>query len=179
MIYNNNVATSITSQGRASVSSMTLHFEMFLADNVKFGSLDQVLEFINHICGERFSRKFNDYDILNHIPSKEECFAKLILDCGYRWIPNDNELDIIWKVINNLPQEDITRIYYKNNLYEFVSNYKVINLVKEMLYKLQRPYYTSVNIPEEIANDLNLFKDLCFDYVYYRYMFIDRIDRCD
>lgn len=152
---------------------------MFLADNVKFGSLDQVLEFINHICSERFSRKFNDYDILNHIPSKEECFAKLILDCGYRWIPNDNELDIIWKVINNLPQEDITRIYYKNNLYEFVSNYKVINLVKEMLYKLQRPYYTSVNIPEEIANDLNLFKDLCFDYVYYRYMFIDRIDRCD
>ena len=179
LIYNSNVATSITSQGRASVSSMTLHFEMFLADNVKFGSLDQLLEFINHICSERFSRKFNDYELLNHIPSKEECFAKLILDCGYRWIPNDKELDIIWKVVNNLPQEDITRIYYKNNLYEFVMNDKVISLVKGMLYKLQRPYFTSVNVPPEIAEDLNTFKDLCMEYVYYRYMFIDRIDRCD
>ena len=80
LIYNNNVATSITSQGRALVSSMTLHFEMFLADNVKFGSLDQVIEFINHVCSERMERKYNDLLILDHIPSKEECFAKLIFD---------------------------------------------------------------------------------------------------
>lgn len=179
LIYNSNVATSITTQGRASVSSMTLHFEMFLADNVKFGSLDQVLEFINHICSEHFSRRYNDYEILNHIPSKEECFAKLILDCGYRWIPNDKELDIIWKVVNNLTQEDITRIYYKNNLYEFVSNTKIMKLVTGMLYKLQRPYFTSVDVPDEIADDLVVFKDLCMEYVYYQYMFIDRIDRCD
>ena len=179
LIYNSNVATSITTQGRASVSSMTLHFEMFLADNVKFGSLDQVLEFINHVCSEHFSRRYNDYDILNHIPSKEECFAKLILDCGYRWIPNDKELDIIWKVVNNLTQEDITRIYYKNNLYEFVSNTKIMKLVTGMLYKLQRPYFTSVDVPDEIADDLVSFKDLCMEYVYYQYMFIDRIDRVD
>ena len=46
LIYNPNVATSITSQGRASVSSMTLHFEMFLADNVKFGSLNELVEYV-------------------------------------------------------------------------------------------------------------------------------------
>ena len=179
LIYNPNVATSITAQGRACVSSMTLHFEMFLADNVKFGSLDQVLEFIKNVVSEKPNRKFNDLELLNHIPSKEECFAKLILDTGYRWVPNDDELDIIWKVINNLSSEDITRIYYKNNLYEFVSNDKVLNLVKTMLHKLDKPYYTSSKVPEEIADDLNTFKDLCWEYVYYRYMFIDRIDRCD
>ena len=129
LIYNSNVATSITSAGRSFVSSMTLHFEMFLANNVKFGSLDQVLEFINQIWKEKPDRRFNDNKILNHIPSKEECFAKLIISCGYRWIPNDRELDIIWKVVNNLTQEDITRIYYKNNLYEFVSNTKIMKLV--------------------------------------------------
>ena len=68
LIYNSNVATSITSAGRSFVSSMTLHFEMFLANNVKFGSLDQVLEFINHICKEKPDRRFNDNKILNHIP---------------------------------------------------------------------------------------------------------------
>jgi hypothetical protein len=179
LIYNSSVATSITSGGRAAVSSMTLHFEMFLANNVKFGSLNELVEFINHICNERGSRKFNDLELLNHIPTKEECFAKLILDTGYRWVPNDDELDIIWRIVNNLTQEDITRIYYKNNLYEFVSNTKVLNLVTNMLRKLKRPYYTSVKVPEEIADDLNLFKDLCWEYVYYRYMYIDRIDRVD
>lgn len=178
LIYNNNVATSITSQGRALTSSMTLHFEMFLADNVKFGSLDQVLEFINHVCEERNQRKFND-NILNHIPSKEECFAKLILDCGYRWIPNDKELDIIWKVVNNLAQEDITRIYYKNNLYEFASNEYIMNIIKKILRDLQRPFYTSASVPPEIEDDLVYLKDLMMEYVYYRYMFIDRIDRCN
>ena len=39
LLYNSNVATSITSQGRSLVSSMTLCFEQFLANNVKFGSL--------------------------------------------------------------------------------------------------------------------------------------------
>lgn len=179
LIYNNNVATSITSQGRALVSSMTLHFEMFLADNVKFGSLDQVIEFINNICSENMDRKFNDNIILNHIPTKEECFAKIILECGYRWIPDDYELDIIWKIINNLPQEDITRIYYKNNLYEFVSNEYVFGIIRSILVNLKRPFYTSVEVPPEIESDLVLLKDLMMEYVYYRYMFIDRIDRCD
>lgn len=179
LIYNPNVATSITSQGRASVSSMTLHFEMFLADNVKFGSLNEMIEYINHVCSERRDRKFNDYAILNHIPSKEECFAKLVLDSGFRWVPNDRELDIIWKIVNNLTQEDITRVYYKNNLYEFASNPYVFAIIRRMLHNLQRPFYTSSKVPPEIADDLNYLKDLMMEYVYYRYMFIDRIDRCD
>ena len=179
MIYNPNVATSITSQGRASVSSMALHFEMFLADNVKFGSLNELVEFVNHICEERRSRKFNDSIILNHIPTKEECFAKLVLDTGYRWVPDDAELDIIWRIVNNLTQEDITRIYYKNNLYEFASNTHVFSIIKKMLVNLQRPFYTSAKVPPEIAEDINYLKDLMMEYVYYRYMYIDRIDRCD
>ena len=179
LIYNSNVATSITSQGRASVSSMSLHFEMFLADNVKFGSLEELVEFVNHIVHEEDEWHFNDDEILEHIPTAEECFAKLVLECGYRWVPDDNELDIIWKIVNNLSVHHRTRVYYKNNLYEFASNPYVLNLVKGMIHKLERPFYTSVDVPPEISDDLKHFKDLCFEYVYYHYMFIDRIDRTD
>ena len=56
---------------------------------------------------------------------------------------------------------------------------QVMNIVTGMLRKLRRPYFTSVDVPDEIADDLSVFKDLCMEYVYYRYMFIDRIDRCD
>ena len=110
---------------------------------------------------------------------QEECFAKLILDTGYRWVPSDKEMDIIWKTVNNLAQEDITRIYYKNNLYEFASNKNVLNLVLGILKKLKRPFYTSSKVPPEIADDLNLLLEWMKEYVYYRYMFIDRIDRCN
>ena len=179
LIYNNAVATSITSQGRACVSTMILHFEMFLNNNVKFGSLNETLEFINNIVNENKFRKFKDDIILDHIPSVEECFAKVVLGSGYRWIPNEKELDIIWKVLINLTQEDITRIYYKNNLFEFVSNKYVIELVKKMIKDLETPFFTSSKVPPEIADDLNHFKELCMEYVYYRYMVIDRIDRAD
>lgn len=158
---------------------MALHFEMFLANNVKFGSLNELVEFVNNICEERRNRKYNDYIILDHIPTKEECFAKLVLDSGYRWVPNDRELDIIWQIVNNLTQEDITRIYYKNNLYEFASNKHVFDIIKRMLKNLQRPFYTSAKVPPEIADDIRYLKDLMMEYVYYRYMYIDRIDRCD
>lgn len=179
LIYNSNVATSVTSQGRALVSSMTLHFEQMLADNVKFGSLDQVIEFINHICSERDKRHFDDRVLLNHIPSKEECFAKIILECGYRWVPNEKEMDVIWKVINNLSTEDTTRVYYKNNLYEFASNEKVFNVIRTILKKLEKPLMNSLDIPDIVSEDLKLLCDMIMEYVYYRYMFIDRIDRCD
>lgn len=180
LLYNNNVATSITSQGRALVSSMTLFFESFLANNVKFGSLNEVMQFINNICKEKRSRKFNDYQILDNAYIKvEDCFAKIILGCGYRWIPNDDELDIIWKTLSNLSREDLCRVYYKNNLYEFASNKTIYGLVQRMILKLKQPLLNSLDIPEEIQDDIKLFSDLMYEYVYYKYMIIDRVDRCD
>lgn len=158
---------------------MTLHFEMFLNNNVKFGSLNETLQFIDNIVRENNSRKYIDAEWLEHVPSLEECFAKIILSTGYRWIPDERELDIIWKVMENLSQDDITRIYYKNNLFEFVSNTKVMNIVKNILRKLETPFYHSSKVPPEIVEDLVILKNLCMEYVYYRYMFIDRIDRCD
>ena len=179
LVYNINVATSITSQGRALVSSMTLFFESFLADNVKFGSLDEVLTFINNIVSENKERRFNDYNILDKNVEIDECFSKIILDCGYRWIPNEEEMEVIWRVLLNLRTEDLNRVYYKNNLYEFISNSRVLNLITNMVKNLKRPMLNSVVVPEEIADDIKLLSDLLYEYVYYHYMYIDRIDRCD
>jgi hypothetical protein len=179
LLYNVNVASSITSQGRSLISSATLVFESFLANNVKFGSLDQCLEFINNIVTERKDRKFKDWDILDGDVSLEDCFAKIILECGWVWIPNYDEMEIIWNVLSNLDREDLNRIYYKNNLYEFMSNSKPLNLVKQILHKLKTPLLNSLDIPEEIQEDIKYLSDILLEFVYYRYMYIDRIIRCD
>lgn len=179
LLYNINVATSITSQGRALTASMTMQWEMFLANNVQFGSLNEVMQFIDNIVQERKERKYNDFEILDEQVRVVDCFAKIVMTCGYRWIPTDSELDIIWRTLNNLSQEDINRIYYKNNLYEFVSNSKVFEIIRTILKKLKSPLFNSLDIPKEVAKELRLLSDLMMEYIYYRYMVIDRIDRCD
>lgn len=176
-----NVATSITAQGRAMVSSMCMQFEMFLNDNVQFGSVDEVLQFIDHICEERHERNYNDRDILDNFYSVTEAdvFYKLVKNCTWRWIPNQEELNIIWTVVSNLDQENLNRIWYKNNLYEFCENGKVFDRIKTILKKLKRPLFNSLDIPEEIAEDIAEFGNLLQEYIYYKYMIIDRIDHCD
>ena len=156
-----------------------MFFESFLANNVKFGSINEVLQFIDNVISERYLRNFRDCDILDKDISLEDCFAKVILSCGYNWAPTWDEMEIVWNVLSHLDREDLNRIYYKNNLYEFASNSKIINIIKTILHKLKSPLYNSLDIPEEIQDDIKLFGDLLMEFVYYRYMYIDRINRCD
>lgn len=179
LVYNINVATSITSQGRSLVSSMTMFFESFLANNVKFGSINEVMQFINNIVKEKPNRKYNDKVILDHDISRSDCFAKVVMTCGFRWIPNENELNIIWQTICNLSQEDINRVYYKNNLYEFFSNSKMKKTIVYILKSLQEPYMNPGKPPKNVIPALDEMTNIVAEYVYYRYMYIDRIDRCD
>lgn len=178
LVYNINVATSVTSQGRASVSTMTMFFESFLANNVKFGSVNEVLSFINNVKGERKNRKYRDELILDSNISVVDCFAKVILSCGYRWIPDENELNIIWTAIENLSQEDINRVYYKNNLYEFMNNASMKRSIECIMSNLNEPFLDPNNPPKSVRPMLDELVLMLKEYVYYRYMYIDRIDRC-
>lgn len=179
LIFNINVSTSVTSQGRALISTASMMFESFLANNVKFGSLDEVLVFINHVCDEKPRRQYNDNLMLDHPVRINDCFAKIIDSCGYRWYPDEEEMDIIWRVINNLSQEDLNRVYYKNNLYEFLSNSSMKKAIKIMMKKLENPFFNSLKVPKEIEAELTEFAYILKEYVYYDKMWIDRIDRCD
>ena len=145
------VAPSITTQSRAAISSAGLQFEMFLANGSKFESLNEVVTFIDNIVMERPERKYNDSDILTHIPTIDETFSKLILSCGFlKYIPSQEDLMIIWNILSELDQEDITRLYYKNNLYEFMENPVIMNAIIYILDTLETPFMDPNEPPEEI-----------------------------
>ena len=65
LLYNRNVATSITAQGRLYIATAGMFFEQFLADNVKFCSLEEIIVFINHTINEKSIRKYKDSMILS------------------------------------------------------------------------------------------------------------------
>ena len=177
LVYNIHVGASILAQSRSQISELSMLFEMFLANNVKFGSLDEIVVYIDNIVQERSQRKFNDRDVLDADVPLHQVFGHLIMMCGWLWIPDEEDMQIIWDILQNLPQDDLNRIYYKNNLYEFVSNTSMKNALYQIMHELNEPYLNPMKPPKEIEPELDLYRDLILEYVYYSYMIPDRVDR--
>lgn len=185
IFYNIYVAASITAEGRSLISSVILFFEMFLSNNVKFASLDEIITYIYHVISEKPIRKYNDMDLLDRNITREECFAKIIYTCGdfrkgsIKWIPTDDDMDVIWRILNSLSQEDINRLYYKNNLIAFVDNSSITRAIIYILEKLDAPFMNPNKPPEEVKVEMDTLTDLMREYVYYRYPIFDKLDKRD
>lgn len=185
LLYNVNVAASITAQGRALIATASMFFESFLSNSVKFSSLNEVIQFIDCTIMERESRKYNDQDILDRNIGREECFSKIVLSIGdfkhgkVKWYPTMDDLDVIWTIINRLDQEDVNRVYYKNNLYSFLDNKSMGNALIYILKSLKSPYLNPNEVPKEIAIELEALTDILREYVMYKHHWIDVVDRCD
>ena len=100
IFYNLYVAQSITMQGRSCIAAAIMLFESFMANNVKFGSLNELIMFINNI--RREERHYRDEDILDGNITVEECFYQLISTCGFYWIPTEKEMMIVWDMLNQM-----------------------------------------------------------------------------
>lgn len=175
LYYNLYVSASVTSQGRSLISSASLQFEMFLNDNVKWGSLNEIVTFIDNIVTEK--RIYDDSQILDRDITRAECFYKVMKNCGFNYIPTDEDLEIVWNIMCNLKQQDINRIYYKNNLFGFMENKSMTNAIIYMLKKLKKPYLDPNKLDKDIAVELEEFTAIIKEYVYYSYQIIDKIDR--
>lgn len=177
--YNLYLCTAVTGQGRGCISASITMFEGFLANNVKFESLTEALTFIENICIDlEQPLKFNDIDVLDRSITVEECYLKIMRNCGYNsWVPSDRARDIIWDVVNNLNQKQLNAVYYCNNLYEFCNNVRVKNLIMKILMDLDKPFLNPLEPPENILQDLKMLEDLMFQYVYYRHLWIDKLER--
>ena len=175
--YNVNVASSVTACGKSSISTAGLSFEAFLANNVKFRKLDEVIVFINHIIKERPKRQFNDRDVLDRNIPLDEVFIKVMSTCGHGYTPTMEDCEIIWDILSKLDSEDLNRIYFKNNLLEFFDVSKMSNMVIEVLKRLKSPWMDPNEVPKEIELEMDTMWDLVEEYVFYQYQYIDRQER--
>lgn len=179
LFHNLYVSSTVTTQGRSLISSASLQFEMFLNNNCKFSSLNEVVTFIGNVISEKGKRKYDDRLILDQDVSREDCFIKVMMTCGFNYVPTEEDCEIVWNMILNMHQEDINRVYYKNNLYAFMENSSMSKAIIYLLQSLEVPYLDPNEVPDCIRPELESFCDLLMEYVYYSYQIIDRIDKYD
>lgn len=179
ILFDLNIAPSVTSIGRSLISSAILCFEGFLGNNVKFGSLNDVLIFIDNVRMEYHDWKYDDYEVLgfNGFISPEECFNKIMMNCGFKYIPTDQDMDTVWRIIQNCNQIELNRLFYKNNLYCFMDLPIARDLMVKIITEMKVPYIEPANPPKEIVNDLNALRDLLLEYVFYCHQYMDRMIR--
>lgn len=173
--YNLYTACATTTQGKSCNSAAALFFESFLNNNVPMGSINELATFIHNVVTE--PRYYNDLDILDRDITIEECFYQLMSSTGWGWVPSEEEMTIIWNMLANLGQQDINRLFYKNNLFNFIDNSKVKRAILNFLCKLEKPYMDPNTVPEEAEEELKIVTDLIREYVYYSYQIIDRLDK--
>ena len=180
MYYNIYTAEAITRQGRSYISCSIMLFESFLSNNVKFNNLNEVITFINNVVNEKHERKFNDKLILDRDIMIEEAFFKVMNTADMTiWVPTEKEMSLVWEYLLGLSQEDLNRVYYKNNLYSFAELPVVMNMIINTLSKLEEPFMNPNEPPEYIKENLEAIYDLMYEYVYYHYFYIDKLDRIE
>lgn len=178
-LFDLNVAPSVTSMGRSLISSAIMCFEMFLGNNVKFGSLDDVLVFIDNVRKDYKEWKFDDEVVLSETGFVDvyEVFNKLILNCGYKYVPTTEDMDIVLKILQSCTQTELNRLYYKNNLYGIMDTWYARNLMFKIFENMDFPYMDPAYPPVGIRPYLDELKALLLEYVFYCYQIYDRMDR--
>lgn len=180
LIYNLYVAEAVTRQGRSYISCSIMLFESLLSNNVKFNNLNEIITFINNIEHEKPKRKLLDEAILDRSITLEECFFKIMNTVDMMmWVPTEKEMSLVWEYLCGLSQEDINRIYYKNNLYTFCDLPIVSGLLVKILSLLEEPFMNPNKPPKSIKDDLDTLVELIKEYVYYQHFYIDKLDRIE
>lgn len=173
--YNIHVASSITAQGRSIIAATILGFEAFLSDNVKCRSLDELILFIKNVESEG-DGLFDDRIVLDENITIDNVMRRLFYNTE-EFVPDEEDLETIWDILSNMSQNTLNRLFYKNNLYDFVDNKYVTGKLIELLSKMDIPYMDPNKAPDEIHDELYEFWDLLKDYVYYGYMYMDKVPR--
>lgn len=172
IFYNLYTAPSTTGTAQSLISTTCAAFESFMENGVKFFDTDEVLRFIQNVVSEK-----------THLPmegvrpvSKQHCFKHLIKTCfNHRRINKD----MIKKALDNLTQEQWTRVYYKNNLYIFTKSCEpvIYRLRKIMLETKEFRAPEKKLMTPELEKDLKVVWTYFSEFVHYKHPIYNRIYR--
>lgn len=169
IFYNRDIASSVTATGQAEISTAETSIEAFIARNFKFFDEDEFMLYINRILSEKYE------DEIPLIPDIRKVTYEFLLN-NFVHI-NTIDKDFCIRVLDNLTDVDLTKIYLKNNLMEFLKYFKPANKLMRKLINKTKSFKDPNNVPEEIHKDLDKVWDYIVEFVVYNYPIRNRIER--
>jgi len=159
IFFNIDVGSSITYTGVQIITTAILAFESFLGSNFYFSDVNDALFYITQVLEKNRSEYIYEID--------KEITADSVIDIYLPLIHNYNErnIEILRTHLNNLNQEDINFLYFKNNLYQFLNDFNDIYL-QDITSEINNvKFLNAENPPEEIIENLNNLWDILDDCV--------------
>lgn len=155
--YNLYAAAATTATAQSLISTACAAFESFMTNNTKFYDLDEILTFIQNVCREKTKLS------LDGIKPRtlSEVRAKILKGCFH---PEKINVEHLNRVLENLADEELTRIFYKNNIFVFTAS------CQEVMYRLRKIMRNteSFRAPEKKFITKELDKELKIVWKYYK-----------
>lgn len=147
--YSEYSAIATTSSAQSVISTTETTFESFLADNFAFITFNECIEWIDTIIKEdcvldKWVKRVSKKDLLERLKDN-------ILGV------NEDEVEFLDKYLSTLSEEQITRIYWKNNLIKFTEVHDNIKKIHDKIFK------EVVNF-EEIDEETGTIDDIPKEY---------------
>lgn len=142
-------APSVTLSAQSVISTTETTFEAFLADNFIFNDVNELYHWIDVVLKEDV--KLDDW--VNRVDYKQ-CFQRLssmVLGFDY-----DKDGLLMIKYLKSLSTEDLTRLYWKNQLVEFTRNHEYVQNIHDEIYSsvVNYEYIEDENDIGKIPKDL-------------------------
>jgi hypothetical protein len=170
-LYNQYTAGSTTGTAQSLISTTAIAFEAFLADSVKFKSLGEMVTFLGNILVK------DEHTMPLHglkIYSDKEFVLNSLKKKFVRY--NDFYTPVLRKFLAYRTPEELTRIYYANNLFALVENPLISERIKR-IYDVTKSFRNPNNVPENIKEDLEFVWEYCSDLVFYNHAYTEQINR--
>lgn len=171
-LYNKYTAASTTGTAQSLISTTAISFEAFIGNDVKFKSMGECMVFMTNIVNERYTLPkltIRDIDI-------SQVYKRIIDNFETGVFDELSQGDIIFEFLSKLSQEELTKIYYKNNIYEFIKNDCILDILKTAFNKMDN--FNDPNaVPNCIQDDMALLWEYCSEYVFYNHAYNERINR--
>ena len=150
--------------GQIIITTAILAFESF-NNNFYFNNINDCLLYIDRIINEEYKRTTN----ITVRVSKEELIEYL----DSKFENRTYNKNILIKAVNNLTDEQVQKVYYKNNFLKFIYNEEP----KQLLDYLMCKEFLDPNKPsKEIKFQLDELWDLCRNYVMNNHIPLNRVE---
>ena len=132
-------ATTLTAQ--SVISTAETMFESFLADNYIYLDITELIEWINIVIKEdcqidEFVKRKTINDVYDRLIEK-------ILNV------EESDSEILLKYLSNFNEDQLTSLYYKNNMIEFINNHKEIkDIILTIFASVENLEYADTKDPD-------------------------------